>query len=166
MAHHLLHELLTNIKAAKHFALIGEETRDVSGKEQFAISIRWVTHDYVINEDLIAEVEQTDGATLTVTLKNVLICNGLQISKCYSQAYDGASNMSGHLNGVAAKIQKEQPKAHYVHCVVHSLNPFLQDCGHNCITIREALTVSTELIRASPKCLAQFCHLQENLYTP
>lgn len=168
MAHQLLRELLTNIKAAEHFALIGDETRDVSGKEQFAISIRWVTQDYVINEDLItlAEVEQTDGATLTSTLKNVLICNGLQISKCHGQAYDGASNMSGHLNGVAARIQKEQPKAHYVHCVAHSLNLCLQDCGQNCITIREALTVTTELasiIRASPKRLGQFRHLQEEL---
>ena len=54
------------------------ETRDLSDKEQFAISIRWVTHDWLINEDLIAlaEVEQTDGATL----KNVLLCNGLEIS--------------------------------------------------------------------------------------
>ena len=55
MAHHLLRGLLTNIQAAEHFALIGDETRDISGKEQFAISIiRWVTHDYLINEDLIA----------------------------------------------------------------------------------------------------------------
>ena len=138
MAHHLLHELLTDIKAAEHFALIGNETRDVSGKEQFAISVRWVAHDYAMNEDLItlAGVEQTDGAILTATLKNVLICNnGLQISKCHGQAYDGASNMSGHLNGVAARIQKEQPKAHYVHCVAHSLNLCLQDCVHNCLTI-------------------------------
>ena len=168
MAHHLLRELLVNIQAAEYFALIGDETRDISGKEQFAISIRWVSHNYVINEDLItlAEVDQTDGATLTTTLKNVLICNGLQISKCYGQTYDGASNMSGHLNGVAARIQKEQPKAHYVHCVAHSLNLCLQDCGQNCITVREALTVTIELasiIRASPKRLAQFRHLQEEL---
>ena len=83
----------------------------------------------------MAEVEQTDGATLTATLKNVLICNGLQISKCHGQAYDGVSNMSCHLNGVTARIQKEQPKVHYVHCVTHSLNLCLQDCGHNCTTI-------------------------------
>lgn len=168
MAHQLLRDLLTNIKAAEHFALMEDETRDISGKEQFAISIRWVTQDYVINEDLItfAEVKQTDGATLTSTLKNVLICNRLQISKCHGQAYDGASNISGHLNGVAARIQKEQPKAHYVHCVAHSLNLCLQDCGQNCITIREALTVTTELaliICASPKHLGQFRHLQEEL---
>ena len=168
MAHHLLRGLLAKIQAAEYFALIGDETRDVSGKEQFAISVRWVNSAYVINEDLItlAEVEQTDGATLAATLKNVLMCNGLQISKCYGQAYDGASNMSGHLNGVAARIQKEQPQAHYIHCVAHSLNLCLQDCGQNCRAIREALTVTIELasiIRASPKRLAQFRHLQEEL---
>ena len=95
-----------------------------------------------------------------------MLCNGLDISKCYGQAYDGASNMSGHLNGVAARIQKEHPKAHYIHCVAHSLNLCLQDCGQNCVTIWEALTVTTELasiIRASPKRLAQFRHLQEEL---
>jgi len=45
--------------------VIGDETRNLSGKEQFAISIRWVTHNYIIHEDLVAlaEVEQTDGAT-------------------------------------------------------------------------------------------------------
>ena len=103
---------------------------------------------------------------LTATLKNVLICNGLQVSKCCGQAYDGASDMSGHLNGVAARIQKEQPKAHYVRCVAHSLNVCLQDCGQNCISMREALAVTTEIasiIHTSPKCLAQFCHLQEEL---
>ena len=168
MAHDVLRDLLAKIKAAEYFALIGDETRDVSGTEQFAVSIRWVSQEYLINEDLItlAEVEQTDGASLTATLKNVLICNGLQISKCYGQAYDGASNMSGHLNGVAARIQKEQPKAHYVHCVAHSLNLCLQDCGKNCISMKEALAVTTEvasIIRASPKRLAQFCHLQEEL---
>ena len=51
-------------------------------------------------------------------------------------------------------------------CVAHSLNLCLQDCGQNCRAIREALTVTIELasiIRASPKCLAQFRHLQEEL---
>ena len=39
-------------------------------------------------------------------------------------------------------------------------------CGQNCISMREALAVTTEIasiIHTSPKCLAQFCHLQEEL---
>ena len=82
------------------------------------------------------------------------------ISNCCGQAYDGASNMSGWLNGVAARIQAIEKKAHYVHCTAHCMNLCLQDCGRNCAIIRDALTVATELatiIYGSPKRLAQKC---------
>ena len=58
------------------------------------------------------------------------------------------------------------PQALYVHCLAHSLNLCLQDCGCNCRTIRESLALTTELgnlIRASPKRLAQFRSLQHQL---
>ena len=58
----------------------------------------------------MVDVKETDSATLTAELKKVLIFNGLQISNCCGQAYDRASNMSGHLNGVATRIQKEGEK--------------------------------------------------------
>jgi len=71
MANYVLQDLLTKIRAVNYFAVIGDETRDVSNKEQFAVSVRWVTQDYVIHEDLmpLSEVEQTGGATLTSELK-------------------------------------------------------------------------------------------------
>ena len=142
--------------------------RDISGIEQLAISLRWVAKDYLVYEDVIAlaEVEQTDAATLTSTLRDALVRSGLQLSQCQGQAYDGASNMSGHLNGVASRIQKEQPNALYTHCVAHSLNLCLQDCGKNCSCIRDAFELASEvaaLIRASPKCLVLFRHLRDQL---
>ncbi len=156
MAHQLLRGLLHEIREAGWFALIADETRDISGAEQLSISIRWVDNDYVVYEDVIAlaAVEQTDAATLTSTIKDALIRSGLQLGQCRGQAYDGASNMSGRLNGVASRIQKVQPKAHYIHCAAHSLNLCLQDCGKKCACISGALGVTTELatlIRASPK---------------
>lgn len=53
-----------------------------------------------------------------------------------------------------------------MHYVTHSHNICLQDCGHNCTTMRESLTVTTELasiIHASSTHLTQFRHLQEEL---
>ena len=35
----------------------------------------------------------------------------------YGQAYDGASTMSGHVSGIAARIQEVEPTAIYVHCL-------------------------------------------------
>ena len=168
MAHQLLRGLLQVIREAEWFALIADETRDISGMEQLAISIRWVGSDYLIHEDVIAlaEVEQTYAATLTSTLKDALVRSGIQLSQCRGQAYDGASNMSGALNGAASRIQSDQPNALYVHCAAHSLNICLQDCGKSCACIKDALGLAAELsnvIRASPKRLAQFRHLRDQL---
>ena len=38
------------------------------------------------------------------------------------QAYDGAGNMSGSVNGTAAIITREYPQAVYLHCASHCLN--------------------------------------------
>ena len=71
--------------------------------------------DYAVYEDLIGliEVDKTDAVTLTGMIKDSLLRLIVPINQCHGQAYDGASNMSGHLNGVAARIVKELPKAHY-----------------------------------------------------
>ena len=168
MAHQLLRNILSDITGAKWFALLADETRDISGLEQFAVSLRWVDKCYAIYEDVIdmVQVDQTDAATLASTLQDVLIRCGLQLSDCRGHTYDGASNMSGHLSGVASRLKAEEPRAYYVHCVAHCLNLCLQDCAHSCPCIRDALALVSEmanLIHASLKRLAHFGHLKEQL---
>ena len=107
----------------------------------------------------MCEVEQTDAATITSTIKDALIHCCLQISQCRGQAYDGAANVAEHLTGVATYLQQEQKSALFVHCVAHSLNLCLQDCGKRCACVREAIGLAFELssiIRAFPKRLALF----------
>ena len=41
------------------------------------------------------------------------------------QTYDGASVMSGHINGVQAIVRQEYPFADFVHCAAHRLNHVL-----------------------------------------
>ena len=132
------------------------------------MSLRWVDKNYGINEDMVGlvEVEMTDAATLTSTLKDVLLRCNLQLSQCRGQAYDGASNMAGHLCGVSTRITNEEPKAMYVHCLAHSLNRCVQDCSKNCHCVRDALSLATELaslIRASPKRVALFQNLKREI---
>lgn len=49
-----------------------------------------------------------------IAIKDCLIQLSLPIAQHRGQAYEGASNMSGHLNGVAAKIQSEVPNALFI----------------------------------------------------
>ena len=74
--------------------------------------------------------------------------------------------MSGHLNGVAAQIQKEFPSALYVHCLAHCTNLCLQSVGRQCIPVRDALDLVMELsqlVRYSPKWSTLFQTLQSQL---
>ena len=82
MAHQLLRGLLDEIRIAEWFAIIADETSDIIHTEQLAISLRWVDSNYIINVGIIAlcEVEQTDAATVTSTIKDALIRCCLQIS--------------------------------------------------------------------------------------
>ena len=159
---------LSEIWCAEWYALIADEIRDKSGSEQFAISLRWVDTDCNVYEDLIGlvEVESTTAESLSSTIKDTLLRSALQLSQCRGQAYDGASNMAGSISGVAKHIQEEEPRALFVHCLAHSLNLSLQDCGRQCSPVREALNLTSglaTLIRSSPKRLAIFRHLQEEL---
>ena len=101
----------------------------------------------------MVSVEKTDASTLVSVIKDVLIRCNLPITKCRGQAYDGAANMAGHINGVAAKIAAIEPKAIYVHCLAHSINLCLQECAKQSRPIRDALALVNELhnlIKASP----------------
>ena len=54
-----------NIRNAKFFALIFDETQNITGLEQFAISFRWVDDSYKVYEDVVGlvEVHTADVAT-------------------------------------------------------------------------------------------------------
>ena len=48
--------------------------------------------------------------------------HGLDLEKLRGQAYDGAGNMAGSVNGTAALISAKYPLALYMHCASHCLN--------------------------------------------
>ena len=62
------------------------------------------------------------GEDLADVILKVLKDHDLDINKLRGQGYDGASNMSGKLQVVQAKIKEKQPYAEYTHCWSHVLN--------------------------------------------
>ena len=61
---------------------------------------------------------QTTGNSILLLLQR----NGIDLSKCRTQAYDGASSMSSKASGDVSVVKKEQPLAEYTHCRNHILN--------------------------------------------
>ena len=122
-------------------------------REQFNLSIRWVSDDYTVLVGLFC-LPDTTADTITKVLKDLLIRCDLPLNLCRGQAYDGAANMQGKRKGVATQIRNECPAALPVHCFAHSLNLCLQDAGRKITLLRDALDTVREiaqLIRFSPK---------------
>ncbi|XP_062512635.1 zinc finger MYM-type protein 1-like [Corticium candelabrum] len=164
----VLRGLLSEIRNARYYSIIADEATDVGHKEQLVVCIRWVDDNFDIHEDTIQliNVPKTDAQTLTTCIKDCLLRCCLPMSQCRSQAYDGAGNMSGYLNGVAAKIQNDVPSALYVHCLAHCTNLCLQTIGRQCQPVRDALDLArsvADLIRYSPKRSSLFQALQAQL---
>ena len=152
---------IKNVTGPSWFSIIADEATDVCNTEQLNLSIRWVSDDYEAHEDSIAffRVPDTKSETLFSVIKDLLIRCNLPLTLCRGQAYDGAANMQGRRNGVAAKILRENRAAIPVHCFAHSLNLCLQGAGKSLVCLRDAIqTVReiTNLIRFSPKRLHLF----------
>ena len=63
------------------------------------------------------------GLALAEKIKSALQDkNGLDMINLRGQCYDGAGNMSGVRNGLAARVTQEFPKAVYTWCSSHKLN--------------------------------------------
>ncbi|XP_046574110.1 zinc finger MYM-type protein 1-like [Haliotis rubra] len=157
-------KILERIKAARFFAVMADETRDISNKEQVVICIRRVENDFSVHEDAIGlyVVPSTTSATLTEVLKDTLIHCDLPLSNCRGQGYDG--NFQGHVNGVAVQLQREEPRAVHVHCLAHCINLALQEATRACKPLRDALDITIEvnkLIKYSPKREHLFKNLQK-----
>ena len=106
------------------FALLVDESSDVSKKEQMAVVLRFVDDTCgLIKERFVGlvHVKETSSLTLKLAIDSLLTELGLSLKKIRGQGYDGASNMRGEFNGLKTLILKENSSAYYVHCFAHQL---------------------------------------------
>ena len=117
------HDIVGEVKKAKFFSIIADETTDVLNKEKLLVSLRYIL-DNVIHEVFLEflEVERITGETLAQCIINFRTGLGLSLSDLRGQCYDGATNMAGAKSGCKTLILREAPKAIYVHCAAHRLN--------------------------------------------
>ena len=145
-----------------------DETTDESNKEQMVVCFRWVDNQFVVHEDFVGlyHLDSTDAHTIVTMIKDVLVRMNLSMHRVRGQCYDGASNMSGHRSGVAARIKVDEPKAIYTHCYGHALNLSCSDAIQGCKVMQNALDTTrqiTQLVKGSTKRDTVFRHIKENL---
>ena len=161
LSSHILRNVANRIRESGCFTIMADECSDVSNKEQLTICIRWVDQDLKDHESFIGlfQVDDITADFLTHAIKVALTQNGLNLSSCRGQCYDGGSNMSGARNGVASQITRVEKRALYMHCYGHALNLAVGQTVKQSKICCEALEVAfeiTKLIKFSPKRNALF----------
>ena len=141
-------KLVNKVLAAKYFSIISDETTDISRKEQVSTCIR-ISNDLQPEEMFLGlhTTTETTGEVLSKLLLEKLRDLGVDIRNCRGQTYDGASNMSGHLNGVQAHIQKVEPRAVYIHCANHVLNLAIEDAVNASSILSGAIELAHEVAK-------------------
>jgi len=156
MAHAVIRKIVGDVHSARYYAVIADESADISGKQQLSVTLRWVDDVFSVHEDFVGvyEMDAADADAISKMIQDPLLRLGLPLTFLRGQGYDGASVMSGNTNGVSARIMQLEKRAVYVHCCAHSLNLALQDSSRSCPAVRDALDFVREVVnfvRASPK---------------
>ncbi len=171
MAHTALHSLLADVNSSPWFSLMADETRDISNREQLVICLRWVSEKYEVFEDMVGliQLENTTAECIYMSLKDCLLRLGISFEKCRGQAYDGARNFQGHINGVAKRFLNDNSTAIPVHCLAHCVNLSLQEVACCSKSIKGGLNTAMDiiqLIKYSPKRQITFEIVQEQKEFP
>ncbi|XP_045796147.1 zinc finger MYM-type protein 1-like [Trifolium pratense] len=105
------------------FAIMIDESRDISVKEQMVVALRYVNKKGQVIERFLGmvHVSDTSASSLKLALESLLAKHKLSLSRIRGQGYDGASNMRGEYNGLKSLILKENCSAFYIHCFAHQL---------------------------------------------
>lgn len=99
-------------------------------------------------------------------IKDTLLRLNLKLEMCCGQCSDGASVMSGIMNGVAKCITDKEPRAIFTHCYGHALNLAVGDTVKSSRIMKSFLETVHEiskLIKKSPKRNALFEKLKQEL---
>ena len=138
MAGMITSEISEEVKDAEYFALLVDETKDVSKTEQLSIVVRYLHNDDIYESFLgFTPADGLDANSLFIKIKETLSSRKIDKNKCIGQCYDGAAVMSGSTAGVQEKFWHEVPQAVYVHCFAHRLNLVLVDSVHSIQIIAE-----------------------------
>ena len=130
------------------FSILVDESRDLLGKEQMVVVLRYVDEKWHVIERFIGieHVACTTVLSLEVAIDSLFFRHGLSMSRLCGQGYDGTNNMQGEFNGLKTLILKENEGAFNVHCFAHQLQLALVAVTKNHIQIASLFSVVTNVV--------------------
>uniref|UniRef100_A0A8C1YNY7 Uncharacterized protein n=1 Tax=Cyprinus carpio TaxID=7962 RepID=A0A8C1YNY7_CYPCA len=140
-AHAIQREIMSQISHCSFFGLTADGTTDISASEQFSCCLQFVDSDLRAQNVFLGFYNASDSSaeTLFSCIKDIFIRLNIPLERLAGYCFDGASNMSGRINGVRAKLKAECPVSLYVHCSNHALDLVLQEVAREVRLIADTL---------------------------
>jgi hypothetical protein len=131
-------EISVEIKKVDYLAITADETTDVSAIFQMVIVYRYIVNDKVVERFRgFLKPKEHNSEVLAECIKEQLAQHiGDVTGKLIAPTYDGASVMSGNINGVQTKIKQHYPNANYVYCYAYQLNLVMANAASICRNVR------------------------------
>jgi len=114
----------------KSVSVCADETSDVGHYEQMAVIVRYFDDEKNKPVETFIGIQRLTSVNalsifnnLTTKISEINVTWQLVLAVCF----DGASAMSGKINGVQMKVKEVNSKIQYVHCFGHCLNLVLVD---------------------------------------
>lgn len=131
-------QLIHSLQSSPCFSIMADECQDISSHEELSICFRWIVNGHSEEHFLdILHIKATDASTITDTLLSFVSQKNLDITKLVGQGYDGAAVFSGHVNGVAKRMQVHSAHAVYIHCTCHRLQLASLQAADSVIAIKK-----------------------------
>jgi len=154
-------QIFSDISQCKYFAILADETTNVSQTEQLSLSVRFIKDTKVHEEFLFfVPVSSTAGKDLASTILTQLSHLGLNLEHMRGQGYDGASNMSGKYRGVQTRVKELYLLAMYTHCCNHVHNLVISTSSQLPV-IRNAMATISDICVFLSRCAQRVSIFQD-----
>ena len=154
IAHTVLRGIADDVKAAGPYGVMVDGTRDVAGKDQECVCVRYVDENLAVHEEFLGLYEQESATreSIAASVKDVLLRLGLSLTQLTAHTYDGSSNMAGQFKGCQAVLAKEQPLALHFRCSAHCVNLALMHSLEASDLVYDAMERVNELGKFFKRC--------------
>ena len=117
-------DILKQVRSSPYYSIIIDEATDISVTKSLGLCIQYLDPQANVSVRALKLIEIRHGTAefIAESIFDYLSKSALDLSKLAGGACDGASVMTGPLNGVVARIKVKVPQFLATHCVAHRLS--------------------------------------------
>lgn len=110
-AHTIHRSIMSDLQNVEFYSITADGTTDIAGQEQFSVTLRYVQPDLTYRNVFpgFYNCPDSTGESLFKAICDIILRLNLPMERIQGYCFDGASNMSGMVKGVQARLQERCP---------------------------------------------------------